>query len=162
MSVALVPLGLDAIEASLRGAAEIAGWPLAPGALPPEPVLVTAKRALECGRVGPWHAPFAFVDAASGRIVGSGGFKGEPREGRVEIGYGVSPDEQRRGHATAAVAGLVAIAFAFPEIREVFAETAAENVPSQRVLEKAGFRKTSEHVSASDGPMFLWTLPRSR
>jgi RimJ/RimL family protein N-acetyltransferase len=72
-------------------------------------------------------------------LVGVAGFKGPPRAGVVEIGYGVVKDFQRHGYATEAAAGLVRWAQAHPQISMVAAHTLPELTASIRVLEKNGF-----------------------
>lgn len=72
-------------------------------------------------------------------LVGSGGFKCKPNAGSVEIGYGTLGKYQGRGYATEAVSALAQWALSQPGISVVVAEALPENVPSVRVLQKAGF-----------------------
>lgn len=58
------------------------------------------------------------------------------------------------GLATAAVEAMVAEAFADPEVREVTAHTFPERNASNRVLEKVGFRFSSE-TPGRDGRLAL-------
>jgi RimJ/RimL family protein N-acetyltransferase len=85
---------------------------------------------------GPDRAPSPPVPAI---LIGSGGFKGPPESGRVEIGYHVREAHRRRGYATEALGALLAWAFAHPEVRDVRAETEADNAASIGLLEKLGF-----------------------
>jgi RimJ/RimL family protein N-acetyltransferase len=80
------------------------------------------------------------VETSSGLVVGGVGFHGPPKGGEVEIGYGIVPTCQGRGYATEAVSKLVSLALTMPEVVSVVASTDADNVASQRVLEKAGFK----------------------
>ena len=48
--------------------------------------------------------------------MGSGGFKGNPLGGGVEIGYEIARVFRNRGLATEAVEGMISLAFSFPEI----------------------------------------------
>lgn len=80
------------------------------------------------------------VEASSGLVIGGVGFHGPPKDGEVEIGYGIVPSRQRRGYATEAVSTLVSLALSMPEVVGIVASTDADNVASQRVLEKGGFR----------------------
>jgi ribosomal-protein-alanine N-acetyltransferase len=80
------------------------------------------------------------VETPSGLVVGGIGFHGPPRSGEVEIGYGIVPTRQGRGYATEAVSTLASLALTMPEVVAVVASTDADNVASQRVLEKAGFQ----------------------
>jgi RimJ/RimL family protein N-acetyltransferase len=73
-------------------------------------------------------------------LIGLGGFKGLPHNGRVELGYSVLTQFQRQGYATEAVAGLVEFAFQQPDVDEVSAETLPSLAPSIGVLKKNGFR----------------------
>jgi RimJ/RimL family protein N-acetyltransferase len=95
-------------------------------------------------------------------LVGVGGFKGPPRTGVVEIGYGVVSDFQQRGIATEAAAGLVLWAQAHPYISMVAAHTLPELTASIRVLEKNGFvqRGTPGEVGAIRFELELPTRPR--
>ncbi len=89
-----------------------------------------------------WYTWYAMRRGAEGgreALVGTAGYVGPPRDGRVEIGYSVLAAEQRRGYATEIVQALVARAFALPEVACVFAHTVDANVASIKVLEKSGF-----------------------
>jgi len=88
----------------------------------------------------PPFGPYAVV--AGEELVGSAGFFGPPDEsGTVEIGYEVAPDKRRQGYASETAAALVSWALARNDVRRVIAAPLPDNVPSQRVLEKAGFRR---------------------
>ena len=89
------------------------------------------------------------VEQASGLVVGGIGFFGPPREsGEVEVGYGIVPSRQGRGYATEALQAMLAMAWADPRATAVVAGTDPGNAASQRVLEKAGFRRI-----AADGEL---------
>ncbi len=81
------------------------------------------------------------VERASDLVVGGIGFFGPPRGGEVEIGYGIVPSRQGRGYATEALRTMIAMAWADARVTVVVAGTDPGNVASQRVLEKAGFRR---------------------
>lgn len=88
-----------------------------------------------------YHTIWIAIDRQKGQIVADAKFKGEPDEtGTVEIGYGTYPAYQRQGYMSEMVGGLVRWAGQQPGVRRVVADTDAENVASQKVLEKAGFR----------------------
>jgi ribosomal-protein-alanine N-acetyltransferase len=79
-----------------------------------------------------------------GTVIGELGWKGGPGpDGDAEIGYGLSPAYRRRGYGTEAVAAFAEWASRQPGVRRLVAETLADNVPSRRVLERAGFSITS-------------------
>lgn len=84
-------------------------------------------------------------DRETGQIVADAKFKGEPDEdGVVEIGYGTYPVFQGRGYMTEMVGGLMAWASEQPGVRRIMADTDADNLASQRVLQKNGFRFVEE------------------
>lgn len=114
------------------------------GVLPPEFV----QGWIEKVRARPeWIGVWAIED---GLIIGSGGFKGAPEDGWVEIGYGVAPSVEGRGVGTAICAALVEYAFAHGA-EQVIAHTLHEGLASQRILEKNGFVPMGEVIDPEDG-----------
>jgi RimJ/RimL family protein N-acetyltransferase len=80
------------------------------------------------------------VERSSGLVIGGIGFLAPPAAGAVEIGYGIVPSHQGRGYATDAVRAIVRWASAQRSVTEIVAGTDGDNLASQRVLEKVGFR----------------------
>jgi RimJ/RimL family protein N-acetyltransferase len=75
-----------------------------------------------------------------GRVAGECGVKGPPTEaGEVEIGYGLAGPSRGRGLGTRAVAALIDQLRAHPGVRRIDAYVVADNLPSRRALERAGF-----------------------
>ncbi len=58
-----------------------------------------------------------------------------------EIGYSLVPDERSKGHCTEAVKIMVDYLFLSRDIERIQAQTDPRNLASQKVLEKAGFKK---------------------
>jgi RimJ/RimL family protein N-acetyltransferase len=97
----------------------------------------------------PWWSYQMVVD---GQAVGDIGFHGPlDDEQQVTIGYQVVPSAQRQGLATTACAMLVELAWS-AGARRLRASTDADNVASQRVLRRNGFR-------TEDGRTFLLDKP---
>jgi ribosomal-protein-alanine N-acetyltransferase len=105
----------------------------------------------------PWVHGFHVVNDL-GLTVGLGAFKGPPVDGIVEIAYAIEPEQQGKGHATAAARALAAFAFASGQVRVVRAHTLPEGVASQRVLLKSGFEKTGEVVDPEDGLVWRFEM----
>ena len=106
---------------------------------------IALREAIAAGLKRPGWSGYVLTDAAAGTALGSIGFHGPPdAEGRVEIGYDLSPSARGAGWATAAVRLLTGWAAERPEVRTVCAVTEPENAPSQRVLARAGFRFAGE------------------
>jgi RimJ/RimL family protein N-acetyltransferase len=66
---------------------------------------------------------------------------GHPAGKLLEIGYSLVPSERGKGYGTEAVGIMVDYLFLSKDVMRVQACTDARNVASQRVLEKAGFKK---------------------
>jgi [ribosomal protein S5]-alanine N-acetyltransferase len=108
-------------------------------------------------RVG-WYVWYAMVraphrasDVPAGKVendflMASGGFKGPPQDGAVEIGYSVLPRFQGRGYATEMVRALIDWAFAQPGVLRIIAETTEANTASMRLLRRLGFTRTEPVV----------------
>jgi RimJ/RimL family protein N-acetyltransferase len=58
-----------------------------------------------------------------------------------EIGYYIRPKERGKGYATEAVGGFTNFLFKNNRIMRIEAGTSSLNLPSQRLLEKLGFRR---------------------
>jgi RimJ/RimL family protein N-acetyltransferase len=86
-------------------------------------------------------------------LIGSGGFKGPPQNGVVEIGYSVLDQFQGRGYAKELIGGLVRWAIRQPGVDRVVAETDWANRPSARALQRSGFR-LCDLMATGDGARF--------
>lgn len=98
------------------------------------------------------HGHYVMIERETGLTVGGIGLKWPPTDGSIEFGYGVAPSRRCRGYTTEAVRALVAFARTLPGIAEVFATVDPANVPSVRVLQKAGLRHTGT-VASDEGPL---------
>jgi RimJ/RimL family protein N-acetyltransferase len=79
---------------------------------------------------------------SDGQAVGGTGFKGQPHDGSVEIGYGLAPSARGHAYAAEAVVALLTVA-ADHGVVKVIADTTLDNIASQRTLTRAGFRLVS-------------------
>ncbi|MEU4679365.1 GNAT family protein [Micromonospora sp. NPDC023737] len=77
---------------------------------------------------------------ADGKAIGGIGFKGQPVDGCVEVGYGLVSSARGHGYAAEALVALLNVAADHGSTR-VVADTTGDNVASQRTLERAGFRR---------------------
>jgi RimJ/RimL family protein N-acetyltransferase len=60
---------------------------------------------------------------------------------QLEIGYSLAPNERGKDYCTEAVNLMVDYLFLSKENMRIQAQTSSKNIASQRVLEKAGFKK---------------------
>lgn len=100
-----------------------------------------------------WGCYLAHV---GGEVVGVGAFKAAPdAEGTVEIAYQTFPAFERRGHATAIIAELVAIARAGGAAVAI-AHTLPLINPSARALMHNSFVQADAFDDPEDGPVWYW------
>ena len=105
----------------------------------------------------PWKIGFAIVDRIDNLVIGMCGFTAPPDSGGVvEIGYGIAPSYQGKGYASEAAQALLDFASCDARVRTVRAHTLAETNASTRVLEKCGFKKTSEMVDHENNLVWRW------
>ena len=134
---------VDALVACLDGEEEVVRWLDAI----PQPYREPEANAWVEHASTAWRegtsAPFAVTDATSGEVVGSVGvgWVGDREEQVGEVGYWLRKDRRGRGLTTRAV--RLASQWAFGELGCARLQLRAdeENVPSQRVAEKAGFTR---------------------
>jgi RimJ/RimL family protein N-acetyltransferase len=73
-------------------------------------------------------------------VIGEIGFDGPFVGSRGnDLGYSILSEYWNRGYATEAVSALCSWALQQPGVELITADTLPDNVPSQRVLQKAGF-----------------------
>jgi RimJ/RimL family protein N-acetyltransferase len=108
--------------------------------------------------IRPQFAPAAWLIVENEEIVGLCSLTRVPSDGVIDIGYGIAPSRQGRGHAKDAVAAIVEWARAEPRVTAVTAETSVQNLPSQRVLERNGFLRVGERTDTEDGDLICWKV----
>ena len=108
---------------------------------------LAAARA-DAQRNYPWHTFWFLIRRYDRVVVGSACFHGAPVEtGEAEIGYGLGDGFCGQGYMTEAVQAITAWALAQPGVKTVIAETEIDNLPSQNVLIRCGFRERSRGES---------------
>jgi RimJ/RimL family protein N-acetyltransferase len=133
----------DAIVAGLNDADVQRFMPLIPARYTRADADAWIERCAAVWRTGDSH-PFAIVDAENDELLGSI----ELHE--ATIGYWVTPHARGRGIATRALR----LVCDWATQRPLRLTTHLENAASQRVAEKAGFRRigvTSDHPAFKDG-----------
>lgn len=96
---------------------------------------------LDAFRMVALHGSEAWLILENGAVVGDAGTHGPADEaGDVEIGYGLAEPVRGRGLAREFVPALAQHLLTRPEVRRVVARgVLADNIPSRRTLEGAGF-----------------------
>lgn len=95
-------------------------------------------------------------------LIGSGGYKGKPNNGTVEIGYEIVPQYRNQGLATEMAKGLIDHAFKDPRVNMILAHTLGFENPSTSILQKCGFIKTQVILDPEDGLIWEWELKKPR
>jgi RimJ/RimL family protein N-acetyltransferase len=159
----LVPATVALAQAELTDRAEFARLLSAtvPDEWPPEILADALPLFLEWIKAAPeqigwyvWYAMIRTPGEEPDTLAASGGFKGPPQEGTVEIGYSVLPSYQGQGCATEMVQALIDWAFAQSGVLRVIAETTEDNAASMRLLRRLGFTR-SEEAAAEPGHIRL-------
>ena len=138
----LYQLEVDEARALLQGKADparpwLAGYPMQGTLIAVEAFV----RAIDNGADPGAYGVYQVVRSSDDVVVGDIGFHGPPNpSGSVTVGYGLAPGARGQGYATEALRALVAWALAQPEVVVVEADTTHANLPSQRVMERAGMR----------------------
>ncbi len=86
---------------------------------------------------------FLMVLKENSHVIGSIDYKYVPRDGVTEVGYGLNPAYEGRGYMTEALNAFLEFGKSLG-IRAVRADTLKDNVRSQNVLKRCGFRFLKE------------------
>ncbi len=104
----------------------------------------------------------------SGQIVGIAGFTEDtnPEEPGIEFSWFVLPEYQKQGYASEITIALLEFVFGVLKKDRLFAETHPENIASNRVLKKLGFKNAGERKHEYESlPGFehqvLWEFERT-
>jgi len=101
------------------------------------------------------RADLTIVDEATGTYAGEIGlYYLEPLTATAMIGYSLLPEWRGKGYATRAVSLVAGWAFTIVGIARLVAGTHPDNAGSQRVLERAGFRREGilrDRLPTADG-----------
>jgi RimJ/RimL family protein N-acetyltransferase len=157
---ATVPL-LEALLESRARFGDVIGSPV-PDGWPefPEAIDFTVERLTSAPLAEHGWWMHLFLDATTGRLLGSGGFAGPPDDRTVEIGYEIAPEYRGRGYGTAAARALVETAIGGDEVDHVIAHTLPGPNPSTGVLKSLGFAHVADQEDPELGPTWEWRWTR--
>ena len=103
----------------------------------------------------PWVGYFAFNN---NQVVGTGGFTGQPKDGKVEIAYWTFKEFENQGIASFVCKQIITIAKATDLNIIITAKTAPEHNASTKILQNNGFAFTEITQDDEIGNAWLWTL----
>ena len=108
-------------------------------------------------RVGfkkPWIGYFATIDGIG--IIGCGGFKGQPQEGKIEIAYSTFKNFEGQGIGTEICRQLVLLSLQTDPSIRITARTLMEFNGSTTILERNGFKCLGIVFDKEDGDVWEW------
>lgn len=86
-----------------------------------------------------------FIEKSTNQVIGDGGYKGNPNpQGEVEIGYEIIETKRQKGYATEAIEALLEWTLTQNDVKSILAKCHYENIPSQNLLDKLGFKLIGE------------------
>jgi [ribosomal protein S5]-alanine N-acetyltransferase len=105
-----------------------------------------------------WYTNWEIILKEENVAIGGIGFTGLPdEEGKSMVGYGLDLRYHGKGYASEALEAIITWAFQHPQLVKLVADTPLNNIPSQRVLIKCGFREAEKADT-----MISWYLPRKQ
>ena len=107
----------------------------------------------------PWIGYFATFNGEA--IIGGGGYKGAPKEGKIEIAYGTFKNYQGQGIGTAICKALVQLSLKTEPSVRITARTLQDNYASISILKKNGFTCSGIVYDEEDGDVFEWEYQKA-
>jgi len=107
----------------------------------------------------PWISYFASMDGEE--IVGAAGYKGRPKDGKVEISYGTFKKYEGQGIGTEICRQLVLLALQTDPNVRITARTFQDGRASMAILKKNGFHGLGTVYDEEDGDVFEWEFLKS-
>jgi RimJ/RimL family protein N-acetyltransferase len=106
------------------------------------------------GFIKPWIGYFGTIDG--NEIVGYGGYKGQPRNGKIEIAYGTVKAFEGKGIPTEICRQLVLLSLQTDPAIRITARTFLESDASAQVLKHTGFKSIDIVNDDEDGDVWEW------
>jgi RimJ/RimL family protein N-acetyltransferase len=106
------------------------------------------------GFTPPWIAYFVSDD--KDEIIGGGGYKGKPKDNKVEVSYGTFKHYEGRGIGTEICRQLVLLACQTDPSVTITARTLPGNHASMGILKRNGFECVGTVQDQEDGEVLEW------
>lgn len=91
-----------------------------------------------------FHTFWWIIRKSNNTVIGSFDFKSPPKNGKVEIGYGLGENHRKKGYMTETLNAVCEFALFDDRISEIIAETEKNNLSSQNVLKRCKFTLIKE------------------
>lgn len=142
-----------------QGTTKLDQYTFLKGAVPPDHVTQRAILNSENGVTDFWALPYFIVQYDL--VLGSCGFKREPENGVVEIGYHVAPEARGKGVASLAVKLLSDIALQTDQVHTIQALIFSQNKASLSVVQRNGFSYVGDVLDDENELLECWELKQS-
>lgn len=106
----------------------------------------------------PWIGYFVTIDG--NEMIGACGYKGKPKDGKIEIAYGTFEKHQNKGIGTEICRQLVLLSLQTDPAIKITARTLQDSYASIKILEKNGFECLGIVVDEEDGDVLEWELKK--
>ena len=116
-------------------------------------IRITIEFYKKNGFIPPW---ICYLAVKNGKLVGSGGFKGKPHMGRVEIAYSTLEPFRQQGIGTSICGQLVKLSLAADPSVKITARTLREHNFSVKILKKNNFVFNGTVNDPDDGKVWEW------
>ena len=95
-------------------------------------------------------------------IIASAGFHDAPdSDGMIEIGFGVDKKYQGRGYGQELLHGMWSWVVTDPQVKTLRYTVSPENLISQNIIRKLGFKHSGQQIDEEDGPEDIYELSAS-
>ena len=108
----------------------------------------------------PWIGYFATIDGQE--IIGAGGYKGKPNNGKVEIAYGTFKNYEGQGMGTQICRQLVILSLTTEPAIRIIARTLQDGYASISILKKNGFECLGIVYDEEDGNVLEWEFKKAQ
>jgi RimJ/RimL family protein N-acetyltransferase len=119
-------------------------------------VYIAGAADTEFGKHGTWFQ-LAVRDKSTGRLIGDLGLHFLDADGhQVEVGITVSPEQQKRGYASEALATVLEYLFVELKFHRAVGSVDRDNQASSCMLQKLGFRKEGSNGNSQSRSRAYW------
>lgn len=92
-------------------------------------------------------------------VIGSISFHAPPNsDGMIEVGFGIHPDFRNHGYGKEALKAMFTWACEQPSVKTLRYSVAANNAPSQAIVQKFNFAHKGVQIDDEDGPEDIYEM----
>ena len=119
-------------------------------------IALSTREILRSRKMDPRWWCYLGIDETTGEVIGTCAFRGEPKDGAVEIGYLTFQQYLGEGYAVAMANLLLEVASRSGRVRTVVAHTLPKPNASSWILQRIGMRFVGKEMDPADGWVWRW------